>query len=158
MKYCQLRIAWSVVSSVTCLLLVLYWVRSDVIGDTVCIPINTSWSFKLQSAVGRVIIAIEKSNKQAVFDVKSAELNYWSMPTRRTFGEKYGLRPIIYWDRSGGVCGADLHYWFLVLVAGLCAAAPWFRELRLRFSLRSLLIATTLMAVGLWLAVWTTGR
>jgi hypothetical protein len=45
------------------------------------------------------------------------------------------------------------HWFFVGLCAGL-AAIPW---LRWRFSLRTLLIATTLLAVVLGLAVWAAG-
>src|SRR5262245_26937370 len=42
-------------------------------------------------------------------------------------------------------------YWFLVLLSSTFAAAPWFRW---HFSLRTLLIATTLFALVLGLVVW----
>jgi hypothetical protein len=42
-------------------------------------------------------------------------------------------------------------HWFALVAAGSLSAAPWFR---LRFSLRTLLIATTLIAVVLGLFVW----
>jgi hypothetical protein len=42
--------------------------------------------------------------------------------------------------------------WFLVIAFGTLAGLPW---LGLRFSLRTLLIAMTLVAVGLGLIVWT---
>ena len=43
--------------------------------------------------------------------------------------------------------------WFLVLISLVSAAAPWLRW-SCRFSLRTLLIATTLVAVVLGLVVW----
>jgi hypothetical protein len=45
----------------------------------------------------------------------------------------------------------DVPHWFLVLATIGLSALPW---LRLRFSLRTLLIATTLVAVVLGLVVW----
>jgi hypothetical protein len=42
--------------------------------------------------------------------------------------------------------------WFLVLVSATFAVAPW---LRWRFSLRTLLFATTLAALALGLIVWS---
>jgi hypothetical protein len=44
--------------------------------------------------------------------------------------------------------------WSAILVAAPLAAAPWIRQLRYRFSLRTLLLATTLVAVVLGLIVW----
>jgi hypothetical protein len=44
-------------------------------------------------------------------------------------------------------------HWFVVLVASLVGALPWAWKYQ-RFSLRTLLIATTLVAVGLGVVVW----
>ncbi len=44
-------------------------------------------------------------------------------------------------------------YWFLVLLSAAFAAVPWFPYSR-RFSLRTLLILVTLLAVALGLAMW----
>jgi hypothetical protein len=56
------------------------------------------------------------------------------------------------WERRGH--GAMFPYWFLVLVFGGLAISPWTTRPKLRFSLRTLLIATTLVAVALGLIVW----
>jgi hypothetical protein len=45
-------------------------------------------------------------------------------------------------------------YWFLVVAIATLGTAPWIRKLRWRFSLRTLLIATTLIGVVLGLIVW----
>jgi hypothetical protein len=47
---------------------------------------------------------------------------------------------------------ASVRLWILVVIGSLLAAAPWI-PWRKRFSLRTLLIAITLVAVGLGLAV-----
>jgi len=47
-------------------------------------------------------------------------------------------------------------FWFAFAIAAFLATAPWLRQLSLRFSLRTLLIATTLIAVALGLIVWAT--
>ena len=46
----------------------------------------------------------------------------------------------------------EIPYWFLTLFSAALAAAPW---LRWRFSLRTLLLAITLIAVVLGLIVWS---
>jgi hypothetical protein len=51
----------------------------------------------------------------------------------------------------GGVYALSVSYWLLELVSILAAIAPW---VRWRFSLRTLLIATTLVAVVLGAIVW----
>ena len=49
-------------------------------------------------------------------------------------------------------------YWLAVLLVGMSASLPWLSLLPKRFSLRTLLIATTLVAVVLGLIVWALGR
>ena len=49
--------------------------------------------------------------------------------------------------------GSDINVPLLVCFAAF-AVLPWIRQLRYRFSLRTLLIATTLIAVALGLIVW----
>jgi hypothetical protein len=45
-----------------------------------------------------------------------------------------------------------LPHWFLAVVVGSIGAVPWIKR---RFSVRTLLIATALVAVGLWLIIST---
>jgi hypothetical protein len=49
-----------------------------------------------------------------------------------------------------------LPYWFVILVGATLAIVPWIRMPRWQFSLRMLLIATTLIAVALGLVVYLT--
>jgi hypothetical protein len=55
--------------------------------------------------------------------------------------------------QSDGFCVAVPH-WFLVAIFTTLAVLPWIRHLSRRFSLRTLLIATTLIAVVLGLVVY----
>jgi hypothetical protein len=48
-------------------------------------------------------------------------------------------------------------HWFPVLIIVALVVIPWIQR-RKRFSLRSLLIATTLIAIALGVVVWTVGR
>jgi hypothetical protein len=50
-----------------------------------------------------------------------------------------------------------LPYWFLVSIVGSLAAIPSARKIRRRFSLRTLLIVMTLIAVALGAIVWLKG-
>ena len=52
---------------------------------------------------------------------------------------------------STGDGAIQFQYWLPTIISGSLAAAPW---LRWRFSLRTLLIATTLVALLLGLFVW----
>ena len=44
--------------------------------------------------------------------------------------------------------------WIVIILLAAFAVAPWWRQLRFSFSLRTLLIATTLVAVLLGLVAW----
>ena len=76
----------------------------------------------------------------------------------------YGSRPseayreswkLTYFPHDGNLGGTPFQspYWLLVAVAGLFAALPWIPIPR-RFSLRTLLIAMTLVAVVLGQIAW----
>jgi hypothetical protein len=57
-----------------------------------------------------------------------------------------------YYEITTSSWTVEFPYWMAVLGTGSAAAAPWFRY---RFTLRTLLIATTLVALVLGLLVWT---
>lgn len=61
--------------------------------------------------------------------------------------------PQFVWRSESSATLAVVPYWFLAIVAASAAALPW---TRFRFSLRTLLIATTLVAVTLGLVMWLT--
>jgi hypothetical protein len=54
--------------------------------------------------------------------------------------------------------GIMLPHWAVVVFFGSLAILPWMPHVRWRFSLRTLLIATTLVAVVLGLAVYAAGK
>jgi hypothetical protein len=64
----------------------------------------------------------------------------------------YSSRVLGYFGYGGGMVA--LPYWFAVLLAVTLAVAPWIRQLNWRFTTRTLLIATTLVAILLGLIVW----
>jgi hypothetical protein len=70
------------------------------------------------------------------------ECNY-PLPTNPPLG--FGLSRTSSWPQI------DIPYWPPTIGFGVLAAIPWLRR---RFTLRTLLIATTLLAVVLGLIVW----
>src|SRR5262249_51191904 len=89
---------------------------------------------------------------------------FFSMP----FGFQEGEIPAVTWINYSSwprpIAGISLHIWeggwtlivsyfWAVVMTALVAAAPW-THVALRFSLRTLLIATTLVAIGLALIVY----
>jgi len=56
--------------------------------------------------------------------------------------------------QKGGHAVIHVPHWFPVVVSVTLATAPWIIQWQWRFSLRTLLIAITLVAIGLGLIVW----
>jgi hypothetical protein len=144
MKYRKLRIAWSVVWGVMAVLLIVLWTRSYRVGDAIRCNPAYSRGVAIGSASGQLT--------WATFDINK-------YPSITLGHESYLLDHIDFHTTKWGFSTShELYYttrtvshWLLVVPLAAIAAAPW---IRWRFSLRTLLIATTLVAVGLGLIVW----
>ena len=142
MKFRKLRIAWSVSCGLTTVLLIALWVRSysswDGIGGTVVYPrVIQVWS-----GGGRVVFSLFAANQRPWTighstreEVRKSSEGRGVTPDPRHFGfTEYGFK---------------VPHWFIVLLFAVSAVIPWLHQLPSRFSLRTLLIATTLVAVVL---------
>jgi len=139
-RFRKLRIAWSVGWGALCLLLMTLWTRSYSWFDVASSPLSTIsvWSFDGDvylhdmhglpaNGNGWTLMSLERPVKGAVTQgVAWIAKNQWRI---------------------------RVPYWLLAAAFGMVAGAPWIAWPR-RFSLRTLLIATTLVAVGLGLAVY----
>jgi hypothetical protein len=141
-KYRKLRIALSAVCGIVCLLLVVLWVRSYWWADTLKGGVYRPVVLFLHSSNGRIaLLRVANSNPS------------WRALSDRPSAQSSGLHGAPMWQygkKPNGEWYVVVPQWFPVLVTGTLVAAPW---LRWRFSLRTLLIATTLVAVGLGVAV-----
>jgi len=151
MKYRKLRITWSVAWGVLCLLLVALWVRSSQHLDEVAVPTAAIKFIKASSVRGQLgcftgrwnpVFAFRNVLKLESFDAKSG---YAATVTFESAWYFYcaGIQD---WE-------VRVPHWFVALVAATIAATPWI-GLSWRFSLRTLLIAMALAAVGLGWAVY----
>ena len=138
-----LRIAVSAVCGILCVVLVVLWVRSHSHADDVVITLTKTYQLELQSVPGRCIGFIAYAPSRPI----SSFARY--MSTTPEGAEHAALKH--------GVLGGDwtmntvwVAHWLLAAIFSLIGIAPWAR--RARFSLRTLLIATTLIAVVLGLA------
>ena len=171
MKYRKLRIAWSVAWGVVAVLLCVMWARSYWRLEQLSTqPSNTaSVDPVLESLHGRLWIICPQhgfGKRWLLSSVRPEE--YWHV---KTMADVYRPKDVIgfgfgYYTQPG-IC---FPYWFLAVVSVALAAAiwihwarlltnaPWFRAIQAtpRFSLRTLLIAITLVAVGLGVVVWAT--
>jgi hypothetical protein len=141
MKHCKLRIAWSVGCSVLCLLLIALWMRSY-------------W---------RLEILEKRTGLQAV-QVSSVKgrIAIGHLDPRATIGRCY-LNVVAGnsadWRKKGGVLGFAYYHdgwitaliaphWLPAVLSAALAVIPWISR-SWRFSLRTLLIGMTVVAVAL---------
>jgi hypothetical protein len=152
MRYRKLRIAWSVACAIACLLLIALWVRSKYAADSFYGPIGRVNGFVATSRDGGLGIGISDSKLKWLY--VSRQPNAKSSIEYSTvlgFSVSQSTFPI---HRSArGLVAFRTPHWFPVLSFATLSALPWFRY---RFSLRTLLIATTLVAVVLGLIVYAT--
>jgi hypothetical protein len=146
LKY--LRIAVTAFSLTVCLLLIALWVRSYWWIDLVYGPLIPTRCVEVASIDGNIEVVVIDPQSTLVdyatgWGIESLDRNYnipmHGVPTWSFAFDKY-------------YANAAFPHWFTVLLSGTLAAAPWISWQR-RFSLRTLLIATTLIAVVLGIVV-----
>jgi hypothetical protein len=145
-----LRFTWSGLCVIACVLLVVLWVRSYWWMDTALFPYRHATCVLLFSLQGQFGGSVTPYSTVGI-DVTHSRLIY----------------PIVTKDDHGQIAGGAwiqflrftfssalyIPYWIPVFATLLLAAVPWIRWPK-RFTLRILLIATTLVAVVLGLVVW----
>src|SRR3954451_14772994 len=155
MKFRKLRIAWSVFWGVACVPLIVLWARSYTVVDffEAC---RFGRRFYCMSSTGFIAIRFERT---------WADLIYWSWSGGTgPANESYSHLLPIFTKNSTAVFSLYIPFWIVEAVIVLLAAASWLPWDSLiprwhvrRFTLRTLLIATTLVAVVLGLVVWAAG-
>jgi hypothetical protein len=150
-----LQIAWSVAWGILCVLLMVLWVRSYYSTVFVVGPLpNPYGSLLIETKQGRVTTCL--SYGQGVLSGLNA--SPWGMHNKPLEEWEPVIPPLstraafsyVRWNINHHYL--ILPYWFLTILSGTLAALPWIRS---RFSLRTLLIATTLIAVVLGVVVWS---
>jgi hypothetical protein len=147
MKYRKLRIAWSVAWGVCCLLIVVLWVRSYSSRDLVYFrgPSSTVYSLSMFRGNWAIIVdsppvELRGANKLAGY----YKLEMYTYPARHTVlgigSYESSTEPVYFFPHS-----------VMLFVVAVIAIAPLLPR---RFSLRTLLIALTLAALGLGLIVY----
>jgi hypothetical protein len=143
-----LRIAVTALSLTACVLLVALWVRSNRWADDVWIPLPLNRDIGLTSESGCVSISLFRRDMTPPypFGWSSSDMNRTRNPVPPT---NSGFRVV----REPDYSLIYVPNWFLALLAAVFAAVPWVNRIR-RYSLRTLLIVTTLVAVGLGTVIY----
>jgi hypothetical protein len=142
MRFRKLRIAWSVTCCVLCLGQIVRWVRSYRQQER--LTRITSDGFINTIVWAKGTLAIVRS------DVEGGEVvgwYYFAFPLA-------GTPQVFVFESDQSHTAVAVPIWFLSVFLLALSLAPWLHWLPRRFSLRTLLIATTLVAVMLGLAVW----
>jgi hypothetical protein len=161
-RFRKLRIAFSVVCGIACWLLIVLWVRSYFYRDSKIIDLPAPHFVQFRSQCGQISCALGEL---------PSSLAAWG-PDRIMLGRNFtepakslaipisaeDRPPLISsfafeWNQYRDGVEVLVPYSFLVLISGGLATAPWIKWSK-RFSLRTLLIATTLVAAVLGLIVW----
>jgi hypothetical protein len=145
MKYRKLRIAWSVGCGILCLLLIALWVRSYWKYDFLD-RFNTSRMLtSLESSSGRLRFGLTDYKTVPAFTVKP---HAWSL---RGYGPERVHENVFSYESNSLQTTVGFPHWLPVLIAALLSVTPW---LHWRFSLRTLLIGMTVVAILLGLTLW----
>jgi hypothetical protein len=136
MNYRKLRITWTVCCGIATVLLICLWVRSYQTLD-----VYKPYGHEIQVAIGRVLID-ETWVRSTAPPVKTSEA---------TEPDHSSVRVTTVQEFVSAGTGVRVPFWLPTTVLAIFAVIPWLPR---RFTLRSLLIATTLVGVLLGIAVW----
>jgi len=142
MKYCKLRIAWSVVCGLLGLLLIALWVRN----------------YHAMLAADSYLVTLNHRLMQEQFQLDNLRSSIKGGPSRQSASQQFKIARVqqeIAQYRAAQQQQSLLksvieQHWFLLLLASSLAAVPWIRR---QYSLRTLLAGMTLVAVVLGLAI-----
>ena len=146
MRFRKLRIAWSVVWGVAVVLLIVLWVRSYWWADRIGV-FNTPKLFVIGSLCGN----IEIGNHRHTSSVPKRAWEFRTLPLDNSVEYPKPALIGIYTDATGSDIQILMPFWLVTLLVATIATAPWIPR---RFSLRTLLIGTTLVAILLGLIAW----
>jgi hypothetical protein len=143
-----LRITWTALCGIAAVLPVVLWVRSLFFSDIVSGPLPRGCGVSFESSSSRLDI----------------QLYYWHVPwgaqtyrLKELIAQRVEIPPLeglgfVLYPRKN-YCGLTLPFWFLVSVAMGATVILWVPSFK-QFSLRTLLIAMTLVGVGLGIIAW----
>ncbi len=145
----KLRIAFSAVCGIVCLLLVALWLRSYRWQDVCGFQLPHSQRLSAMSMRGQLSFRKQVSSVDGLFRIRSYQIDRIFRNLARVSGES--VETLNSMPRDNRLSFLVVPHWFHALAAALIAPVPW---IKWRFSLRTLLIATTLAALVLGAIVY----
>src|SRR3954470_8729458 len=147
-----LRITWTAFWGIAALSAAVLWIRSDSVRDEIS-GVGTGRSVRLYSDYGFLGL-------DGYPDLTSLwKRNDWALDAGVPRNKEYSHWTLAYSYWHNGVSGTDCFVptWMVVLLFSVVATISWIRfHWFRRFSLRTLLITTTLIGVVLGTIVWLT--
>jgi hypothetical protein len=141
---------------VAAVFLLLLWVRITEKTDSIFIPMSGSWSVAIGVAPGSCGTGITTRPPQG-FHWDSINVDRIAPVVPQQYAKYFAS----HWGRFGYFNDAGavilVPFWFLIGLALALSGAPWLKWSS-RFSIRTLLIAMTLVAIVLGLIVWSINR
>src|SRR4051794_1460045 len=147
-----LRITWSVAWGTAAVLLVALWVRSYWRTDTL-VYVSPGLIRGISSALG-ITMLLENNDQRVAGPAAGSGWRYGTIPMNTPSLHGHFFSGFIWNNRPPTTFIVSAPDWFVVLALITTGAVPWLRYPTWHFSLRTLLIATTLIAVVLGLIVW----
>jgi hypothetical protein len=152
MRFRKLRITWTVLCGIACVLLIVLWVRSYQRTDYVCTPLNRNQGVWGQFVLGMIGIGTTvyppPESKMTTTELNTEDMKFAVNRWRSLYPYGFGVRS------TANSRIVMFPFWLAVVCSAAFATGPWIRQLSWRFSLRTLLIATTIIAVVLGLVVY----
>ncbi len=148
MKHRKLRIAWSVVWGMVAVLLIVLWVQSYWRCDNLTRIRQSSLTWcSINQGISQIT-----HDTQPIFGTKPVNSPRWSAYSTDSYSNPHAFLGFKRVNLTSGI-SISVPIWSLLLlcaVGGFARFPMWAN----RFSLRTLLFATTLVAVALGLIVW----
>jgi hypothetical protein len=130
------------------MLLIVLWVRSYSGRAITKLIVTSTYRYYLRSIYGSLVF-----HRQERLSISSGRLRLYQIEEVFPFVTNSGLK--IGRDSRGEISTVSVSFWLPILIVSTFVAFPWISK---RFSLRTLLIAATLVAVVLGLVVWLSHR
>jgi hypothetical protein len=149
MRFRKLRIAWSAVFGLLCLLMVAWWIRGYWWQDDGFVKFVPSQQVQYSAGEGRMCLWFEHSqtNKWYGWDGTAIQVR-----TGPTVPNRIPWFDVGFWPHMTRVYAAHC---FLTMVLGSLAAVVWCPR---RFSIRGILITTAVIATILSVIMWVDNR